>query len=103
MRTYTPPQLQPAFAASAPLRESSPHQQAKPPRRVRCSSILEDVEAAVDQTGTVWLHTNLPHQQAKRPLGYRQSFTHSGPLTSHGAFRPRAAAREAVLRTSDLA
>ncbi|MGI6300986.1 MAG: hypothetical protein ACOX52_08020 [Verrucomicrobiota bacterium] len=38
----------------------SPHQQAKRTLGVGCSSVLEDVEAAVDQTGTVWLPTPLP-------------------------------------------
>ena len=44
-----------------------------------------------------------PHQHAQRPQPHRNSSTHSGPLTSSGASRPRTAAREAVLRTSDLA
>ena len=43
------------------------------------------------------------HPQAQRPLAHSHCFTHSGPLTSSGASRPRTAARVAVLRTSDLA
>ena len=68
--------------------------------------LCERIELALpagDQTGTVWLQTPLPHQQAKRPQPHRHSSTHSGPLTSSGATRPRTAARVAVLRTSDLA
>ena len=53
-------------------------------------------------TDTSWFEPS-PHQQAKRPQAHRQSSTHSGPPTSHGASRPRAAARLGVLRTSDLA
>jgi hypothetical protein len=42
-----------------------------------------------------------PHLQANRPQAHGPRSTHSGPPTSHGATRPRAAARPSVLRTSD--
>src|SRR5690606_24835891 len=74
-----------------------PHHQAKPLLRVRCSSMLEDVEAAGDQTGTVWLPTPLPINRLNvlnhtaTPHPQRTSDLVRGPQAPDSSTRSRAA------------
>jgi len=118
---FRPPGRNPRTKRPQPHRHRNPHLAARlrVPRRVgprpraRSEVSPRALRASVSRRGRrrsqgamtdpSWFDEPPPNQQAQRPLAHRQSFTHSGPLTSHGAFRPRAAAREAVLRTSDLA
>ena len=88
----------------------------RPPREGRRSKVGGQHQSAsreCEPTGTsalpgghdrsIMVRTFLPPSAGQTSSITPPIPTHSGPLTSSGASRPRTAAREAVLRTSDLA